>query len=277
MPQLRWYDGGTLTVADWHCPGAALGTGREEVAPAFEVSIGRAGSHAIRGGDGETLVEPTHLLCMNAGEVFRPVRRALGVDRRTRITVDADVLPELVGADRREQRFPARTVVLTARGALAHHQLLRAVTADCRDELAIHALALELVAAAGNHAPPRPRPASTVAVRAAVRAAQELLARHFAEPTTLAALAADVGLSPWHLSRHFRREVGLGAHQYRTRLRLLAALDRIRDSQRPDLARIAFEVGFSSHSHLSREFRAFFGVPPSRINPRRASATARGA
>jgi AraC family transcriptional regulator len=276
MPQQRWYDGGTLTVADWHCPGAALGTGPEEVAPGFEVSIGRAGSHAIRAGDGETLVEPTHVLCMNAGEVFRPVRRALGVDRRTRITVGADVLHELVG-EHREPRFPARTVALTARGALAHHQLLRAVTAAGRDELAIHALALELVAEACNRRPPPRGPASTVAVRDAVRAAQELLARHFAEPTTLAALAAHVGLSPWHLSRHFRREVGLGAHQYRTRLRLLAALDRIRDSQRPDLARVAFEVGFSSHSHLSREFRAFFGVPPSRVNPRRPSATARGA
>jgi AraC-like DNA-binding protein len=274
MPQQRWYDSGTLTVSDWYCPGAALGTGPEEVAPGFEISLGRTGSHAIRGCDGETLVEPTHLLCMNAGEVFRPVRRAQGVDRRTRITVGADVLREL---DRHERRFPARTVALTARGALAHHQLLCAVTAARRDELAIHALALELVAEAGTRAPPRHRPGSTIAVRDAVRAAQELLARHFAEPTTLAALAAHVGLSPWHLSRHFRREVGLGAHQYRTRLRLLAALDRIRDSQRPDLARIAFEVGFSSHSHLSREFRAFFGVPPSRINPRRASATARGA
>jgi len=273
MPQLRWYDGGSLVVSDWHCPGQSLGTGPEESAPAFEVSIGRVGSHTIRAVDGETVVEGTRLLCINAGEVFRPVRRTLGLDRRTRITLSADAMRELVGAaGHNPRRFPTRTVALTARAALAHHELLRAVQAASRDELAIHSLALELVAHAGHGQPLRHAVRPTVAVGAAIRAIQELLARRFAEPLTLAVLAAHVDLSPWHLSRRFHSEVGLGLHQYRTRLRLLSALHRIRDSRRPDLARVAFEVGFSSHSHLSREFRAFFGVPPSHVYWRRVGA-----
>lgn len=267
MPQMVWFRGRSLSLVDWHCPGHALGVGPEESVPAWEVSLGRLGSHAVRTAEGETIVECTQLLCVNAGEVFRPVRRALGLERRTRIVLGEEAMRDL-GADAsaREPRFGARTVPLGARAALAHHELLRHVQAGSRDELAIHALALELAGHACRAAASRRRAAPpTPGVRDAIHAVQELLARRYAEPLTLDALAAHVGLSPWHLSRSFRASVGLGLHQYRTRLRLLSALDRLRDTRRPELARIAFEVGFSSHSHLTREFRAFFGAPPSHV------------
>jgi AraC family transcriptional regulator len=263
MPMLRWFDGGSLTVFDWHCRGDAIGTGAEEVLPACEVSIGRTGSHALRTVEGETLVEPTHLLCVNAGEPFRPVRRALGLDRRTRIALGPDAMRDLLGDA--ASRFPVRTAPLSARAALRHHELLRHVRAPARDELAIHTLALELAGHAAGAAQPRRAARPTAAVRDAIHAVQELLARRYAEPLTLTGLAAAVELSPWHLSRTFRSHVGVGVHRYRTRLRLLSALDRLRDSRRPDLAGIALDVGFASHSHFTREFRAFFGAPPSRV------------
>jgi AraC-like DNA-binding protein len=263
MPMLQWFDGGSLTVADWHCRGDAIGVGAEERLAACEVSIGRTGSHALRTAEGETLVEPTHLLCVNAGEPFHPVRRALGLDRRTRIALAPDVMRDLLGTDDDAPRFPVRTAPLTARAALRHHALLQHVLAPARDELAIHTLALELAGHAARTAMPPVGARPTAAVRDAIHAVQELLARRYAEPLTLTVLAAAVELSPWHLSRTFRSHVGLGVHRYRTRLRLLAALDRLRDSRRPDLAGIALAVGFASHSHFTREFRAFFGAPPS--------------
>jgi AraC family transcriptional regulator len=266
MPLARWFDAGSLAVSDWHCPGDSAGVGPEEIVPVCEVSIGRAGSHAVRTAEGETVVERTQLLCMNAGDVFRPVRRALGLERRTTITLAAGAMRDLMdGACVREPRFRVRTAPLTARAAIAHHELLLHVQAAGRDELAIHTLALELAGHACHASRPRGAARPTSAIRDAIRAVQELLARRYAEPLTLAALAAHVGLSPWHLSRRFRVHTGLGLHKYRTRLRLLSALDRIRDARCPELARIAFDVGFSSHSHLTREFRAFFGVPPSRV------------
>ena len=265
VPLIRWFDGGSLAVADWSCPGAALGTGPEELVTASEVSIGRTGSHIVRTASGDTVVESTQLLCSNAGELFRPVRRALGPERRTRITFTTDTMRDLVADGECDPRFPGRTALLTARAALVHHALLRHVHAATRDDLAIHSLALELVGHGCRAGSPGGPVAPTPAVRDAIHAVQELLARRFAEPLTLAALAAHVGLSPWHLSRSFRAHTGVGVHRYRTRLRLLSALDRLRDVRRPGFARIAFEVGFSSHSHLTREFRAYFGVPPARV------------
>lgn len=284
MPLHRWFDGGSLTVSDWYCRGDVLGVGREEEAPTWELSIGRGGSHLVRTHEGEHVVEPMHVLCVNAGDVFRPVRRAPGLDRRTRINLSAAAVRELVGEARGERpRFPARAALLTARAALAHHRLLQHAAVATRDELAVHALALELAAhALGAGAPGQARPAAVSRqVREAVRAVQESLARRFAEPLTLAELAAEVALSPWHLSRGFRAAVGVGLHRYRTRLRLLAALERMRGAARraargsgrgsqrstsaPELARLALEVGFSSHSHFTREFRGFFGAPPSHL------------
>jgi AraC-like DNA-binding protein len=265
MPVVRWFDDGLLSVSDWHCAGDALGLGPAECAPTCEVSVGRVGSHAIRVVEGETVVERTQLLCLHAGEVFRPVRRVRGLERRTRIALTMESMRALLRDPRdREPRFRARTVPLTAAAVLAHHELLRHVQADSRDELAIHALALELVGHACRVAPVRAA-TLTPALRDALGAVQELLVRRHAERWTLPALAARVGLSPWHLSRSFRAHLGLGLHQYRVRLRLLSALDRLYDTRMPDLARIALEVGFCSHSHFTREFRAFFGVPPSRI------------
>jgi AraC-like DNA-binding protein len=266
MPLIRWFDGSSLSVCDWYCAGDVLGTGAEEHAGAYEVSIGRTGSHALRTAGGETIVEPTQLLCVNAGESFRPVRRARGLDRRTRITLRPDGLRDLatgLGAD--APRFPVRTVPLTARIALAHHELLQHVQARMRDELAIQALALEVAAHALSASVRRPAARLSPGTRNAVLAAQELLAHRYAEPLTLDSIAAHVGLSPWHLSRSFRAYTGLGVHRYRARLRLLAALDRVRGTRRPQIARIALELGYSSHSHLTREFRAFFGAVPSRL------------
>lgn len=291
MPLHRWFDGGSLTVSDWYCRGDVLGVGREEEAATWELSIGRGGSHRVRTHEGEHVVEPMHVLCVNAGDVFRPVRRALGLDRRTRINLSAAAVRELVGEARGERpRFPARAALLPARAALAHHRLLRHAAAATRDELAVHGLALELAAhALGAAAPGGRSAAGSRQVREAVRAVQEILARRFAEPLTLAELAAEVELSPWHLSRGFRAAVGVGLHRYRTRLRLLAALERMsgaargavrasasssgrgavrasaRGASAPELARLALEVGFSSHSHFTREFRGFFGAPPSRL------------
>lgn len=76
-----------------------------------------------------------------------------------------------------------------------------------------------------------------------------------------------VNVSPFHLARSFRRQTGYTLHEYRTHLRLRAALERLADGDE-DVAVIARAVGFSSHSHLTASFRRAFGVPPSCVRKR---------
>jgi AraC-like DNA-binding protein len=67
--------------------------------------------------------------------------------------------------------------------------------------------------------------------------------------------------SPAHLSRVFRRHLGITLHEYRQRLRLGAALDALQAGER-DLAGLAHALGFSSHSHFGSVFRRAIGVSP---------------
>jgi AraC-like DNA-binding protein len=79
---------------------------------------------------------------------------------------------------------------------------------------------------------------------------------------SLGDLAARVGASPWHLCRVFRAVTGSSLHAFRLDLRLRLALERLED-RRADLSRMAFELGFSSHSHFTSAMRSRFGRTPS--------------
>jgi AraC-like DNA-binding protein len=79
---------------------------------------------------------------------------------------------------------------------------------------------------------------------------------------SLGDLAARVGVSPWHLCRVFRAVTGSSLHAFRMDLRLRLALERLEDP-RADLSRMAFELGFSSHSHFTSSMRSRLGRTPS--------------
>ena len=84
----------------------------------------------------------------------------------------------------------------------------------------------------------------------------------------VAALARHVGWSPRHLLERFRAETGLTpkaagrvARFHRAR-RALA--ERAARGGTRDLAGLAAAGGFSDQAHLTREWRAFTGLPPTR-------------
>ncbi|MGH9769987.1 MAG: helix-turn-helix transcriptional regulator [Blastocatellia bacterium] len=78
---------------------------------------------------------------------------------------------------------------------------------------------------------------------------------------TLDDIARAVGASPFHLARLFQRRTGAPVHRYLTCLRLRASLERLADGA-SDLAALAFELGFSIHSHFTDSFRREFGRAP---------------
>jgi AraC-like DNA-binding protein len=79
--------------------------------------------------------------------------------------------------------------------------------------------------------------------------------------SSLPALAADVGVSPQHLSRTFRAHTGSTLTDYRNGLRVRQALERIADGE-GSLARLARELGFTDQAHLTRTLRRTVGSTP---------------
>lgn len=95
------------------------------------------------------------------------------------------------------------------------------------------------------------------------RARADLVA-HVTQRDSVAALAARLGTSPFHLCRVFRSWTGMTLHSYRVDLRLRLLLERLTHGD-GDLSRAALELGFSSHSHLSATLRQRAGITPSRL------------
>ena len=77
---------------------------------------------------------------------------------------------------------------------------------------------------------------------------------------SLAAVAAQVGLSPDRLGRLFRVETGIALVDYRTRIRL----DRVCAAWKPgaDLLALSLDAGFGSYSAFNRAFRRRFARAP---------------
>jgi len=132
--------------------------------------------------------------------------------------------------------------------------------------MAIDETALELLGqvlrsayARAGKAPAAIRASTTRSHASLAHKVKLLLAAEFREPLSLDRIARSASSSPYHMCRIFKRETGLSIHQYLTRLRLRMALESIGD----DLARVAVDLGFSSHSHFSDAFRREFGMTPS--------------
>jgi len=107
------------------------------------------------------------------------------------------------------------------------------------------------------------RPATTFKLgneRGAVKRVKDCLKSRYAENVTMEELARIANLSPFHLIRVFRKEVGLPPHAYQTRLRLNHAKALL--AQAATIGEAALHAGFCDQSHFTNHFRKVFGYPP---------------
>ncbi|WP_041291937.1 AraC family transcriptional regulator [Kineococcus radiotolerans] len=76
-------------------------------------------------------------------------------------------------------------------------------------------------------------------------------------------VALRLAVSTRTLQRLAHRYVGLPPAAMIRRRRLQEAAERVRTDPSADLARIAAELGYADHGHLTRDFRAVLGMVPS--------------
>ena len=106
-------------------------------------------------------------------------------------------------------------------------------------------------------------PSATISVRAI-----RYLEQRFWEPLVLEDVARSLFLSPAHLIRLFKKEVGCTPHQYLIHYRLVSATELLQFSDM-QIQEIAAAVGFSSASHFIACFRQHYGCTPSQYLGRR--------
>jgi len=89
---------------------------------------------------------------------------------------------------------------------------------------------------------------------------RQYIEEHSAESVTLNVLAQYVSLSPYYLLRAFRSAVGMPPYAYLESVRIRHTQRLIKEGM--PLAEVAAEAGFSSQSHMTRQFKKIIGVTP---------------
>jgi AraC-like DNA-binding protein len=91
--------------------------------------------------------------------------------------------------------------------------------------------------------------------------AKDLADGRYAEPLTVADLAAAAGLSRSHFSREFRLAFGESPHVYLLTRRLERASELLRNTDYP-ISEICYKVGLTSVGSFTTSFTRMFGKPP---------------
>jgi AraC-like DNA-binding protein len=117
-----------------------------------------------------------------------------------------------------------------------------------------------------------PSVAAPSAVHPRVRKLLRLLrASRPGDDLSLETLAEAVGLSPGRLMHVFTASIGIPLRPYLAWLKLQRAAGQVVSGA--PLAAAAHAAGFVDAAHMSRTFRAMFGVAPSALRPRQAAAS----
>lgn len=272
---------GSVRLGLWRCPSGHPrfeNTGPIEqyllVFPGTRVSITHAGGRPIR-------ADRTLVLFYNRGQEYRRGRISPEGDFCQWIAVPPEWVVEAVRPfeprvmDRVDRPFPLTHGPSGSLSFLRQYILIRLADGEngrsAPDDLTVEetvvSVLAESIAGAYLARDARSRRATRAAARSdadLVERVRDVLARSYTESLTLARIARAVASSPFHMCRAFRRLTGRTVHTYRNALRLRAALDSVARGE-ADLAALALDLGYSSHSHFTHSFRAAFGLTPARV------------
>ena len=229
---------------------------RPELAPRGDIGsrklvITFAGAFEFQVGRSATWVDPSRLLFADAGESYVDHHVVPGMGHASVIlTPDEAALDELW--DDADAQFAGRVRACSLRVQMLAQLLRRA-----DDPLAAEELGVAIVAESVSDE----RRVTKIDPRS-VRRAKAALHDCVDGRSGLTDIASELGVSPIHLTQSFKRSEGISLYRYQTQLRLGRALTRLPEQE--DITDLAFELGFSSHSHFTAAFRAEFGMTPSR-------------
>jgi len=252
-----------LVVRDMRCSGGCRHRSVSECADQTHLVLPYRGAFLRHVGRAETIAEPNQLLFFNDDQEYAISHPVGGGDACLSITLDPQLLHELAPPDQLDKgaavtfRDARRSVSPRgqARLALLRHGLARGTMEALEGETLTLALVSEMLGdrLAGV-------PTTSYGRRKLADRAKLVLAADPARRWTLGEIAAEVGVSPVYLTQVFAQAEGLPLYRYQMRVRLAQALDRLERSD--DLTTLAFELGFSSHSHFTAAFRRHYGRAP---------------
>lgn len=252
------FSSASVTISDVWCDPGPLPVSEIEAEDAFGVSYPRTGVYVHRTPRGEVVVDPTVAVFRNRGDEHRTTHPTVDGDRNTDLQFPVEVVSPMLDS---QERFRVASIPISEAIAARHRRLLGLIRGGHASALEIGEEALALVGST-HHLPPFPDVARHH--RPIIDEARQYLAWRFRDDLDLVEIARAVGVSPFHLSRMFKRATGRSLTNYRTALHIRFVIDQLTDGA-ADLGRIAVEAGFYDHAHMTNTVRRHLGDSPSRI------------
>lgn len=250
-----------FVVLDTLCSHPRAGCGGLQSGEPAQFVFTRRGSFGLHVGARSYFARPGTAVLLRADVDFRVSHPAwLGHDCCTNILIGPDLFDELIGNADASPGWEFRHDLNFQKAHLEAAVGLRRQGSELLDveESLLELLSCLLRLQRMDSEIRMPRTAH--ARRGVQRVQQEILGR-VEENLSIDDLAKVAGCSPYHLCRVFRQETGQSLRQFRLQQRLGTALGRLSEGDE-DLAAIACDLGFSSHSHMTEAFRQALGVSP---------------
>jgi AraC-like DNA-binding protein len=206
------------------------------------------------GADARGLIGPGSLIIGNSAEPFTVRHFHEAPNRRLVVNLDDQMLAEVASERCVKERIDAGMILP---GAIANYAygLMRSIARGDHDAKFLLASAILEV--------PRAPGICDISVTDRRRVADVInyMEVNFAEPCTLATLAAIPGVSRYHLIRTFRAVTGATPNRYLAGVRLRNAAAMLIGSKKP-IAEVIFDCGFNDVSHFYAMFHTAFRCTP---------------
>jgi AraC-like DNA-binding protein len=268
LPELACHDllsTGSVMVRDVVCGGGCRHKSPEECAQSTHLVFPYRGVFVRHLGRSEAVAEQNQVLIFNPLESYRISHPVTGGDGCLSLSIGEEWLRELVPT---EHLLPG-AVLAFGKQHLGIDPRAQALVATLRyslhrklaEPLEGETLALTLLRRVLGER--KQNTSASAGRRKLVERTKLLLSTDLARRWSLAAIGAEIGVSPVYLTQVFQQLEGTPLYRYQLRLRLARALELLSTS--PDLAALSMDLGFSSHSHFSSAFRQAYGRTPAQF------------
>ncbi len=271
----RVFEGPSVRISRWRCRGAPPRLGAERSQPSPVIVFSHSGNFQVHSAADIGLLDCTRAGFFNPGAPFQSAHPFGGGDSGSDLAIRPDVLAEILArydpdaAGRLDRPFSVGSGPCDPQSFLLLRILLRKLAlGGAREELEIEELSLRLAdrlaRASFGDSIRRTGPPATAREREEARELRGILSSHPGRRHDLDSLSRRLESTPFRLCRSFRTATGTTIHRYLTNVRLQRAIGRLAEGS-PNLTTLAFDLGFSSHSHFTSVFRKRLGLTPDAV------------
>jgi AraC-like DNA-binding protein len=257
-------DTGAVKVRNVRCRGSCRHRSAEEATTETHLVFPYRGVYARHVGSEQSLADANHVLFFNSGEGYQVSHPLAGGDASLDLALSEPLARELAPANLLNGRVPVGfrqpSLRIDPRAQALVALLRHTLTNGSIEALEAESLSLTLVCRSLGPRTSR-KAGATQSRRRLVDRVKVLLASDLSRRWTLEQIASEIGGSAVYLTQVFQQVEGLPLYRYHLRLRLARALDLL--AEYDDLAALAEDLGFSSHSHFTSAFRQAYGRSPS--------------